>query len=267
MKLSNTFIFINLGFVFLILAATQTKAETMVCELAGSTAVAEAIELHGVNPGVVGGEEQKAIALKHASLRAILAIQICPDSSEKAMAQTSKESELWASDTVDILNSYFSGENTSGGLRNVVNGIKCSVHRPIVCRIKDRLLEKSQSLKYDRSGSDLNVSLDLTLMSESASDFDNSSGAFLTQMSNLAFLFSYCPRSFLAYMHDHPKDFEHWLAVAKGNLFWGEPEDADRLKLYKNELIHRVDQDHSKYQKEKLAIIKTLTSARVYVTQ
>lgn len=247
-------------------AARVASAEKPQCSREGYTALRDAIELYG-NLSKFSKEDQDTLSVQHATLRAILAVELCPVTAEKVFSENPNVSEGWMSSILKTLGPYFPSPLTPTDLSGVAQKINCSSDMHFVCEIRKILLSQSKAATGKNGPKDFCASLGPTVMSEASAEFENSSGDFLTPMDNLAFLLYSCPDSFFAYMHEHPKEITDWLNTAKESLFWGDPKDLPLLKSDRSSLINFVEQRPTAYPTEKKEILQGLRSSLVRVWQ
>lgn len=250
-----------------IVVSMQLRAESAICEWAGYSTMHEAIAVYGDLPSAVGGEAQKSSLVQHSTLRAVLVIERCPVSAEKALSEKPGLTKQWLSSVSFVLGPYFTGELSWDDIDRVAHRIACSDNLPIVCKVKRLLLTFSNDLGRKHKIGDTDHRLGFILVAEAATELANSSGDFVTPMGDLAFLLATCPDVFFAYMHEHPKDLDNWIETARDSIFWGDPKDEVILEAYKAELVGFVAQTPTEYTAEREKILRTIKEASVRATQ
>ena len=245
----------------------QLRAETALCQWAGYGTLHEAIDIYSDQPSAVGGDSQKASTVRHSTLRAVLVIERCPVTAEKAFSANPVATDEWLSSVTQILGPYLSEGPGNHGIDTLARRIACTKNTPHVCKVKKILLEHRSDVDLKEGSEEPEAGVGHILVAEAATEFVNSTGDFVTPMDNLAFLLVSCPGAFFGYMHEHPKELDYWLRTAQDNIFWGEPRDKGILNEYKTELTGFVEQTPTPYIAEKGKILKCLKTASESVTQ
>lgn len=246
---------------------SRLAAETPLCTWGGYSALHEAVAVFDYPPKALGGAGQKTVVVRHATLRALLAVERCPQTAEQAFSENPKSTEQWIAAILQILEPYFPKELTRVNVGELAQGIACSANTPSVCEIRRQLLGLSRGASHTKTPSDTCIALGPTLMREAVADLKDSGGDFVAATSDLAFLLSFCPDSFFAYMHDHRGELEPWLIGLQNDLFWGDPKDESLLKAYRAALIDFVEHRSTGYAAEKNQVLQRLQAAHVRVTQ
>jgi hypothetical protein len=229
--------------------------------------VHEAIAVLDCPAAAVGGPERKSLHVRHATLRALLAVERCPKTAERTFSGDPKLTERWTSAILQILEPYSSKEQTRAALGGLAQRMTCSARTPFVCKVREQLLTLSTGTSQTNGRLNICITLGSILMKEAAEDFNNRSGDFITPTDDLAFILAFCPDDFLAYMHEHRAVLDDWCAEAQKILFWGDREYKALLKSYRAALIDFVEHRPTEYTAEKERILQCLKAAHVRVVQ
>ena len=246
---------------------SRLAAESPICACEGSSTANEAIAVLHDSPAAVGGIERESLHVRHATLRALLAVEHCPKTAERTFSQNPKSTEHWIAAIIQILEPYSREEQTRADLGELAQQIDCSARTPFVCKVREQLLTLSTGTSQTNRRSNTCITLGPILMKEAAEDFISRSGDSISPTDDLAFILEFCPDSFFAYMHEHRAVLDDWCVEVQRFLFWGNPEDKALLKSYRATLIDFVEHRPTRYTAEKEQILQCLKAAHVEVYQ